>query len=250
MRPSGVAARLEDLGGAPHDLGVPRTRASAATARPWASPRTSAATPRRPRTRSSYARELGAHVGEAGVGQHRLDPRVGLEATSVGRAGRSANSSYRAVERRPGAVPRLEGRDADAPAGAEQGAPTGQRADRVVEEEDHQRRGDHVVRRRGRPRVGGVALGDVHVGEVRGVLGQSSRTMPGARSRASTRPVGPTASASGKVTAPRPAPMSSTFSPGSHLAAGPRGREPSPRRTARRSGRRRRRGCRTARRTA
>ena len=46
------------------------------------------------------------------------------------------------------------------------------------------------------------------------VSAESRSTMPGEMSIASTCPSGPTASASRRVTAPRPAPMSSTRSPG------------------------------------
>ena len=123
------------------------------------------------RERDQVRRGVGPHVGEPGPRQDLLDPGVG-RVPVVGRQRVLGQLVVEVDQLRPRAVPGLEGRDPDAAARTEQGAPPGQRGRRVVEEEDHHRRGDHVVRRRGRSRVGGVALGDVHVGEVRGVLTQ------------------------------------------------------------------------------
>ena len=173
----GAAVCVEDRGRAPEDLGVPVLGGAHPQPAHRACPATTRATARRRRrARRTVARPVRT--------SSRADVRSGLD-TLVGpvdlghRVAEERPSVVlvvEVVERPPGAAPRA-GRSPrpTRPPVASRPRHRGQRPVGLPQEEDHERRGDHVVRRRRRSRVGGVALGDVHVGgRVRGVLAQSA----------------------------------------------------------------------------
>ena len=118
--------------------------------------------------------QLGPHLAEPGVGQQPFDARVAVERALLRGRGvlPTRELLVHVVERLPGPEPGLEGRHSHPPAVTKQGSPVREGGHRVGQEEHDERGGHHVVRRRGRPRVGGVAQGDVHLRQVCSVRGE------------------------------------------------------------------------------